>query len=170
MPPVLRALILWLHLLAVIVWIGGLLFQVLVVFPTLSRAGPSAAWIRLGLSLEVRFRLVMWPAVGLVLFTGLVNLLYVWHATVMAGSSLPSTFVPILTVKLLLVLSMLALQAVHQFMIQPRRLAIFATLAAGVRELPPAFRTLQHLALALAVALVSLAAGVVLCAVLLRGV
>jgi len=170
MPLVLRALILWLHLLAVIVWMGGLLFQVLVVFPTLSRAGQAAAWIRLGLSLEVRFRLVMWPAVGLVLFTGLVNLLYVWHATVMLGSSLPSTFAPILTVKLLLVLAMLALQAIHQFVIQPRRLALFGTLAVGGRELPAALLTLQRLALALSITLVSLAAGVVLCAVLLRGV
>ena len=170
MPLLLRALILWLHLLAAIVWIGGLLFQVLVVFPTLTRGGQSAEWLRLGLSLEARFRLVMWPAVGLVLFTGLVNLMHVWYATVMEGSRLPSTFVPILTVKLLLVLGMLALQAVHQFVLQPRRLASFGALAAGVRESSTALLTLQRLALALSITLVSLATGVVLCAVLLRRV
>jgi len=75
-----------------------------------------------------------------------------------------------LTVKLLLVLAMLALQAIHQFVIQPRRLALFGTLAVGGRELPAALLTLQRLALALSITLVSLAAGVVLCAVLLRGV
>ena len=40
MPFPLHALILWLHLLAAMIWIGGLVFQVLVVFPTLAWATP----------------------------------------------------------------------------------------------------------------------------------
>src|SRR5436309_3432930 len=69
MPFLLRALILWLHLLAAITWIGGLVFQMLVVFPTLARAAPTRERMRLALSLEARFRVIMWPAVGVVLFT-----------------------------------------------------------------------------------------------------
>jgi uncharacterized membrane protein len=41
MPFLLRALILWLHFLGAIIWIGGVVFQVLVVFPTLAWATPT---------------------------------------------------------------------------------------------------------------------------------
>src|SRR4030095_590070 len=80
MPFPLQALILWLHLLAVMTWIGGLVFQVLVVFPTLAWAAPTGERLRFALSLEARFRVILWPAVGLVLFTGLVNLINISYA------------------------------------------------------------------------------------------
>lgn len=47
MPFLLQALILWLHLLAAIVWIGGAVFQVLGVFPSLARVTPTADWFSL---------------------------------------------------------------------------------------------------------------------------
>jgi len=169
MPPVLRAVILWLHLLAAITWIGGLMFQVLVVFPALGRGTLTAERLRFSLSLEVRFRPILWPAVGVVLFTGLVNLMNIWHATSVAGGTIPQTFAPVLSVKLLLVLGMLVLQAMQQCLVQPRRLAALAALASGSQKLPLAFLKWQRLALVLYVALLGLAAGVVWCAVLLRG-
>ena len=167
MPFLLRALILWLHLLAAIIWIGGLVFQVLVVFPTLARAATSER-IRLALSLEARFRALVWPAVGLVLFTGLVNLMHVWYATVVTAGSIAPTFIPVLSLKLALVLGMIALQAVQQFLVQPRRVAALRAWPAGVQDVPLPLRKWQRLALVLYSALVGLAGGVVLCAVLLR--
>ena len=167
MPFLLRALILWLHLLAAIIWIGGVVFQVLVVFPTLARAATSER-IRLALSLEARFRALVWPAVGLVLFTGLVNLMHVWYATVITAGSISPTFIPVLSLKLALVLGMIALQAVQQFLVQPRRVAALRAWPAGVQDVPLPLRKWQRLALVLYSALVGLAGGVVLCAVLLR--
>ena len=167
MPFLLRALILWLHLLAAIIWIGGLVFQVLVVFPTLARAATTER-IRLALSLEARFRVLVWPAVGLVLFTGLVNLMHVWYTTVVTAGSIAPTFIPVLSLKLALVLGMLALQAVQQLLVHPRRVAALRAWSAGVQDMPPPLRTWQRLALVLYSALVGLAGGVVLCAVLLR--
>jgi copper resistance protein D len=169
MPFLLRALILWLHLLAAIIWIGGLVFQVLVVFPTLARVTPTGAGARLALSLEARFRRLVWPAVGMVLFTGLVNLMNVWYATVVTAGSISPTFIPVLTLKLFLVLGMLALQAVQQLLVQPRRVAALCALPAGVRDIPLPLRKWQRLALLLYSAMLGLAGGVVLCAVLLRG-
>jgi putative copper export protein len=170
MPFPLQTLILWLHLLAAMTWIGGLAFQVLVVFPTLAWAAPTAERLSFALSLEARFRAILWPAVGLVLFTGLVNLMNVWYATVViAGSSSP-TFVPILSVKLGLVVGMIALQAVQQLLIYPKRIAALRSVSAGVQSVPLAFRTWQRWALLLYGALLGLAGGVVWCAVLLRGV
>ena len=123
MPFPLQALILWLHLLAAITWIGGLVFQVLVVFPTLARATPTGERLRFALSLEARFRVILWPAVGLVLFTGLVNLMNVWYASVVTAESISPTFVGLLSVKLGIVIGMIALQTVQQLLIYPRRVA-----------------------------------------------
>src|SRR5919108_4883056 len=114
MPFLLRSLMLWLHLLAAMTWIGGLVFQVLVVFPTLAWAAPTGERWRFALSLEARFRVILWPAVGLVLFTGLVNLMNVWYATVVTAGSISPTFMLVLSLKLSLVVSMVVLQAVQQ--------------------------------------------------------
>ena len=170
MPFSLQALILWLHLLAAIIWIGGLVFQVLVVFPTLARAAPTAEWLRFALSLEARFRVILWPAVGMALFTGLVNLMNVWYTTVVTAGSIAPTFVPLLRVKLGLVVGMIAVQTVQQLLIYPRRIAALSSVYAGVQDIPQAFRTWQRLALVLYGALLGLAGGVVWCAVFLRGV
>jgi uncharacterized membrane protein len=170
MPFPLQALILWLHLLAAMTWIGGLVFQVLVVFPTLARAAPTAARLRCALGLEARFRVLLWPAVGLALFTGLVNLMNVWYATVVTAGSISPTFVPLLSVKLGLVVGMIAVQAVQQLLIYPRRVAALRDVAAGVPDVPLPCRTWQRLALLLYGVLLGLAGGVVWCAVLLRGV
>ncbi len=169
MPFPLQALILWLHLLAAMTWIGGLVFQVLVVFPTLARAAPTAARLRCALGLEARFRVLLWPAVGLALFTGLVNLMNVWYATVVTAGSISLTFVPVLSVKLGLVLGMIALQAVQQLLVQPKRVAALAGWPAGVPDMPLPLIKWQRLALLLYSALVGLASGVVFCAVLLQG-
>src|SRR5262249_12980040 len=134
MPLVLRAVILWLHLIAAFTWIGGLLFQVLVVFPVLGRRALTAERLQFSLSLEVRFRALLWPAVGVVLFIGLVNLMHVWRATSVLGGTLPPAFVPILSVKVLLVLGMIVLQAVQQLIVQPRRLTALGALAPGRSE------------------------------------
>src|SRR5712691_12776194 len=168
MPFPLQALILWLHLLAAMTWIGGLVFQVLVVFPTLTRDAPTAARLRCALGLEARFRVILWPAVGLALFTGLVNLMNVWYATVVTAGSISPTFVPLLSVKLGLVVGMIALQAVQQLLIFPRRVAALRSVSAGAQDVPLPFHTWQRLALLLYGALLGLAGGAVLCAVLLR--
>ena len=139
------------------------------VFPTLARAVPTGEQVRLSLSLEARFRVLVWPAVGLVLFTGLVNLMNVWYATIVTAGSLSPTFVPVLSIKLSLVLGMLVLQAVQQLLVQPRRVAALRAWPAGGQDVPLPLRTWQRLALLLYSALVGLAGGVVLCAVLLRG-
>jgi copper resistance protein D len=170
MPFPLHALILWLHLLAAMIWIGGLVFQVLVVFPTLTWAAPTAERLRFALTLEARFRVILWPAVGLVLFTGLVNLMNVWYATVVTAGRISPTFIPLLSVKLGLVVGMIAVQAVQQLLIYPKRVAALSSVYAGMQDMPQPFRTWQRLALLLYGALLGLAGGVVWCAVLLRGV
>jgi hypothetical protein len=104
----------------------------------------------------------------MVLFTGLVNLMNVWYATVVTAGSISPTFVPLLSVKLGLVVGMIAVQAVQQLLIYPRRVAALCDVSAGGQDVPLPFRTWQRLALLLYGVLLGLAGGAVFCAVLLR--
>jgi hypothetical protein len=139
-----------------------------VVFPTLAWAAPTAERLHFALSLEARFRVILWPAVGLTLFTGLVNLMNIWYATVVTAGSISPTFVSLMSVKLGLVVGMIAVQAVQQLLIYPRRIAALSSVSAGVQDVPLAFRTWQRWALLLYGTLLGLAGGTVFCAVLLR--
>lgn len=164
-----RLLILWLHLLAAIVWIGGFLFHLLVVVPTLARATSGRERLRIGLSLEARFRYVMWPAVGLVLLTGLYNVMHVFYTTAVAGGHVPAAFVQILGIKLLLVVLMIAIQSVQQFVVRPRRIALLGRVPADALTMPQTLVKLQRVSQLLHLLTVCLAAMVLWCALLLRG-
>lgn len=165
----LRVLILWLHLLGVVVWIGGLLFHMLVVVPGLQQLTPIAQRLRLTLSLEARFRAVMWPVVGVVLFTGLVNVMHVFSGTVLLGERLSPGFVQVLSAKLLLVFGMVLLQAVQQFVVQPRRIAWLKRLDPALQEVPRGLSQLQRLAGALSLTTLGMGAGAIFMALFLRG-
>lgn len=65
-----RLLPLWLHLLAAVVWLGGLLFESHVLFPLLARQGAMQSVA----SAVSRFRRVTWTAIALMVLTGLYNL------------------------------------------------------------------------------------------------
>jgi hypothetical protein len=67
------------------------------------------------------------------------------------------------------VVGMIAVQAVQQLLIYPRRIAALSSISAGVQDVPLPFRTWQRLALLLYGVLLSLAGSAVFCAVLLRG-
>lgn len=119
-------LILWLHLLGVVVWIGGLIFQLMVVVPTLKLEPFLLDRLRYGVSLAVRFRYVMWPAVGLVLLTGFYNVINVLYAISQAGGRVPSGFISVLGVKLSLVVAMIVLQTLQRFAVHPRLVTTLA--------------------------------------------
>ena len=164
-----RTLILFLHVAAVLTWVGGLVYQVVVVAPLAGKGAANAAAVRIGLGYEARFRSVMWPAVGIALFTGLVNVMNVWNGLRQAGASLPDTFVTLLVVKLLLVAAMVLLQAGQQFLVYPRRLGLLA-LAVPDAVAPSAdLAVWQRRAWWLHVATVCLAVPAIGCALLLRG-
>ena len=164
-----RMLILFLHVLAVLTWVGGLVYQVIVVAPVVGKSTASAASIRIGLGCEARFRAVMWPAVGLALFTGLVNVMNVWNGLRQVGAGLPATFVLLLAIKLLLVAGMIVLQAGQQFVVYPKRLSLAAQAAPDAVALPAGLAVWQRRALWLHVATVCLAVPAILCALMLRG-
>jgi uncharacterized membrane protein len=62
----------WLHLLAAVVWIGGMMFLSVVLVPLLRRDGKFTQHAALFRTVAYRFRTVVWGAMWLLVGTGLV--------------------------------------------------------------------------------------------------
>ena len=100
----------WLHVLAAITWIGGMLFITLVLVPVTRRLDDAALRARLAHAIGLRFRTVGWIALGVLVATGLVNL---WlHPFLLAS--------PRFHWKAGLVVLALILSAFHDFVLGPR--------------------------------------------------
>jgi putative copper export protein len=114
----------FLHVLGAITWVGGMLFIALTLVPATRGLDPlvrASLVSRIG----VRFRLVGWFAVALLLLTGLLNL---WFTRGMVR-------LPRFQVKLALVAMALALSVVHDFVLGPRAAAPGADPALRARAL-----------------------------------
>jgi putative copper resistance protein D len=109
MLPAMSLLLRWLHVVAAITWIGGMLFVALVMVPVMRREDPGLR-ARLFHATGIRFRTIGWIAVGLLIATGLGN---IWLN--------PSLLhLPRLHWKLGLVALALVLAVVHDFVLGPR--------------------------------------------------
>jgi copper resistance protein D len=112
----------WLHLLAAAVWIGGMIFLALVLVPVSREAPHRALAASLFHSTGIRFRIVGWACLALLVATGLVNLAvrgYGW-ADLTSGRLWQGPFGHVLAVKLAVVVLILALSALHDFWLGPR--------------------------------------------------
>lgn len=113
-------LIRWLHVLAAVTWIGGMVFVALVLAPLLRRLPQAPVRVELLSAVGRRFRAVGWIAMGLLVATGVAML-------VLTGRPIG----PVLGAKLALVAVMLALAALHDFVLGPRWVRERAALAGG---------------------------------------
>jgi putative copper export protein len=98
------------HLLAVVTWVGGILFIVLVLVPTTRRLQDPALHTRLVQDTGRRFRTVGWIALGLIVATGLGNL----------ALRPELLWAPRFHVKAVLVVLALLLGGLHDFVLGPR--------------------------------------------------
>ncbi len=108
--------VVFVHILAALVWVGGMWFLALVLVPALRRESPD----RRAALLEAvgrRFRTVGWVAIAVLLITGVWNVAnrgFGWDVFTTSGR-----FGHILAGKLALVVVILALSALHDFRIGP---------------------------------------------------
>ncbi len=112
----------WLHIVAAMAWLGGMLFLVTVLVPLLRtpRMKPKAA--ELFHVIGIRFRLVGWIALATLLITGVFNVTirgYRWHQ-LLTGEAYVGRWGTTLALKLALVTVIVALSAVHDFWLGPR--------------------------------------------------
>ena len=63
--------VIWIHLLAAVVWVGGMVFLSVVLVPVLRRDGLFADYALVFRTVVYRFRSLVWSAMGLLVGTGL---------------------------------------------------------------------------------------------------
>ena len=107
-------LLVWLHLLAAVAWIGGMLFLSVVLVPVLKLESFASQKAVLFRATAWRFRVVVWGAIAVLLFTGPL-LLHQKGIPIMDPSGWP----PVLTIKLGLVTILLFLTLTHDLIIGP---------------------------------------------------
>ncbi len=110
------------HLLAAVVWIGGMVFLALVVVPALRSPEPLAARVEVLHRTGVRFRRIGWIALGVLVATGITNLLLrgLGWSEIFGTALWESRFGKVLAVKLALVVLILTVSVVHDFSVGPR--------------------------------------------------
>lgn len=108
-------LLTWLHLVAAISWIGGMIFLSLVLAPLVRQRKAAPEFLALFRSAALKFRLVVWSAIGVLLGTGP----FLLHQR---GLSIinPSQWPQVLQIKIGLVLVLLILTVAHDLILGPR--------------------------------------------------
>lgn len=111
----------WLHVFAVLVWVGGMAFLSVVLVPVLRRAAPERLSELVKLTGE-RFRIVGWLCLGVLVVSGAFNLYArgIRLAHLHSPEFWETSWGHVLAVKLLLVVGLLGLSAVHDFVVGPR--------------------------------------------------
>lgn len=86
----------WLHLTSVVLWIGGLAFQVFILAPLLQMGDPSYAFLK---KVSKRFRLMVGPLLLVLVITGGIN----FHFRRAGYEDLPPGYISALGMKIFLV-------------------------------------------------------------------
>lgn len=113
----------WLHLMATVAWIGGMLINFLVYIPAIGRVLEPPVAGRLMGSVMKRFRLLVYVAMGILLLSG--SLMGIMHSR--AASAVPSggSYVVLLFLKIL-IFTIMVLLAIYAFEILAPKVARIA--------------------------------------------
>jgi putative copper resistance protein D len=122
----------WLHLIAVVLWLGGLFFMLFVLLPvTADKNGlPSSQFIQAAM----RFRPVTWLAMALLVATGMLRI------AEMGGMRQAP---PVIHVKLIPVVIMIVLGLINSLVLLPRLAHAFQTASEPSAEQPGLSKTLR---------------------------
>ncbi|MBI3810073.1 MAG: DUF4149 domain-containing protein [Nitrospirae bacterium] len=141
----------WLHILAAVIWIGGMLFLSLIAVPVLRRVDSPLVRRDLLRAMAQRFRRLVWICVAILVPTGIVNVLSYGNRA--AGSP----YMKVLHIKLGLVAFLVVMGLLHDFVIGPR-----AARAMSRDGLPPTSTDLLMVTLAPWVGRFNLLLGVII--------
>jgi copper resistance protein D len=112
----------FLHILAAMVWIGGAAFLALILVPVVRRPEFTGLAPSLLRAAALRFRLVGWICLGILIVTGCANLGFRGYsfADCLDGRLWQGDFGRLLSVKMSLVGAMLAISGLHDFLLGPQ--------------------------------------------------
>ena len=125
-------LVLWFHIVAAVIWIGGNLVMAMVVVPYFKRSVSPVERIKILSQIGRRFEPIVWGCVLVLIFSGLLNIFF--STPDLAG--LTGAFMRTLLIKLLLVIILIFLTAIHSFVIGPRLSQAVDALEPSTEELP----------------------------------
>jgi uncharacterized membrane protein len=108
-------ILIWIHLVAATFWVGGMLFLSLVAVPLVKQDADPLTAQRGFVNLVRRFRTLVWGALFLLVMTGSVLL-----GNVINFPGLLSSWPPIVTTKLILVLLLVVMSLTHDRIIGPK--------------------------------------------------
>ena len=112
------------HVLAAMLWLGGMFFLGVVGAPTLRSIEPAALRQSLFQQLGLRFRRVGWWAIGVLIITGTINLYFRgwlhWDGVLGSPRFWASSGGHALALKLIAIAAMLVVSSVHDFVLGPR--------------------------------------------------
>lgn len=109
----------WIHLLAAITWIGGLLFITMVLVPTLRMPEMRANALVLIRVTGRKFQRIAYAALVTLVATGTTNLLLKAGSWDAVAALMPTTYGRLLETKVLLVLVVIALALYHDLVVGP---------------------------------------------------
>ena len=156
-------LVLWLHVIAAVIWVGGNLILAMVIVPHFKQNLPPVQRIQLLTQIGKRFEPIVWGCVGVLFFTGIINIFFAVDLT--TSTPLAFAFMRTLLIKIGLFFVLMILTALHGMYFGPRLAAAIETLDPNLEELPPEVNKLRS-----RMAMVSSLMGVVSLLILLAAV
>jgi uncharacterized membrane protein len=131
------AVSLFLHLLALALWLGGIAFFLVVFGPAVHELNPGAGITVLNQG-RVAFEALSWMGIVLVMITGMTNLIL---RNQMSGAYLGQTYMVVLAIKLFLFIAMLVHHSLQVFKYGPKILMLTAEAGAEVSSWPEPLRS-----------------------------
>ncbi len=128
-------LVLWLHVIAAVVWIGGNLILALVIVPYFKKTLPPVQRIQLLTQIGKRFEPIVWGCIIVLFFTGIFNIFNVISFN--TPTEVLAPFMRTLFIKLMLFIILIILTALHGFIFGPKLAAAIETLEPSLEEFPP---------------------------------
>ncbi len=133
--------ILWIHVIAAVVWVGGNLILAMVIVPHFRQSLPPVQRIKLLMQIGKRFEPIVWGCIGTLFFTGIVNIFFAIDLT--SPTALSNAFMRTLLIKILLFFVLIILTALHSMIFAPRLAVAIEELDPTLEELPPEVKPLR---------------------------
>ena len=133
--------VLWIHVIAAVVWVGGNLILAMVIVPHFRQSLPPVERIKLLTQIGKRFEPVVWGCIGVLFFTGIVNIFFSVDLT--SPTALSGAFMRTLLIKIVLFFVLVLLTAFHSMIFAPRLAAAVEDLDPTLEELPPEIKPLR---------------------------
>ena len=133
--------VLWIHVIAAVTWVGGNLILAMVIVPHFRQSLPPVERIKLLMQIGKRFEPVVWGCIGVLFFTGIVNIFF--SVDITSPSPISDAFMRTLLIKIGLFFVLIILTVLHSMIFAPRLAAAIEDLDPTLEELPPEIKPLR---------------------------